>query len=277
MRLRSTVAIPAGEAPSDEVVASEADAVLLTLADVARPVGTLRRIAVEALASVPAAGKPVLVMVNNARTRLLRDDLDAIVAPGCAAVLLKHTCEPQDVRDAAVLLREFEHQRDIEPGTIRVFPVLDTARGLTRSAEIATAAPRVAGLVLDADHYARDVGARAEENGPRLAYARGKTVAIARANDLLPLLLGTHLELRHHAQFGFAGAIVSDVASVIIANQAFTPTDSAVARARALRDAYVAARAEGLVAGRVGDEIADASTARRAQQTLQAAGLDSGS
>jgi citrate lyase subunit beta/citryl-CoA lyase len=188
--------------------------------------------------------------------------------------LLKHTSEPQDVRDAAVLLREFEYQRDIEPGTTAVFPVIDTARGLMRAYEIAGAAPRVGGLVLDADRYARDIAARAEEQGPRLAYARGLVTAAARAIDGLPLVMGTHLELRHHAQFGFAGAIVGEVATVTIANTVFTPTDAQVARAQALRDAYAAARAEGLVVGRVDDEVADGSAARRARQTLEAAGLD---
>jgi citrate lyase subunit beta/citryl-CoA lyase len=274
MRLRSTLALPAGEAPTEEALASEVDAILLSLSDASRAVGALRRAALGAVQAASAAGKNALVLVNHPRTQLLRDDLDAVVGPGCAAVLLKHTSEPQDVRDAAVLLREFEYQRDIEPGATVLFPIIDTARGLMRAAEIAAAAPRVRGLVLDADRYARDIAARAEEQGPRLAFARGLVTAAARAIDGLPLVAGAHLELRHHAQFGFAGAIVRDLPSVAVANQAFTPTESQIARARALRDAYAAARAEGVVVGRVDDEVADASAARRARQTLEAAGLD---
>jgi citrate lyase subunit beta/citryl-CoA lyase len=274
MRLRSTLAVAVGETPGEGVLTSEADALLFTLSDASRAVGALRRSAIEGIQAATAAGKSALVLVNHPRTQLLRDDLDAVVGSGCAAVLLKHTSEPQDVRDAAVLLREFEYQRDIEPGRTAVFPVIDTARGLVRAAEIAGAAPRVGGLVLDADRYARDIAARAEEQGPRLAYARGLVTAAARAADGLPLVMGTHLELRHHAQFGFAGAIVRELAAVGVANAAFTPTDGQVARARALRDAYAAARAEGLVVGRVDDEVADASGARRARQTLEAAGLD---
>jgi citrate lyase subunit beta/citryl-CoA lyase len=276
MRLRSIIALPAGHGPGEEILGSEADAVLLTLADASLPVGSLRRTAVEAIKAVSGAGKVALILANHPRTQLLRDDLDAIVGAHCSAVLLKHTSEPQDVRDAAVLLREFEFQRDIEPGTIMLLPVIDTARGLMRATEIAAAALRVGGLVLDADRYSRDIAARAEEEGPRLAFARGLVTAAARAIDGLPLVAGAHLELRHHAQFGFAGAIVHNVSAVGIANQAFTPTDAQISRARALRDAYAAARAEGLVVGRFGDEVADASSARRARQTLEAAGLDPG-
>jgi citrate lyase subunit beta/citryl-CoA lyase len=274
VRLRSVVTVRAGESPAADLLASEADALLLHVAEAGRPVGALRLAAAEAMSAAADARKLVLLLVNHPRTRLLRDDLDALVAPACTAVLIHHTSEPQDVRDAAVLLREFEYQRDIEPGAIALFPVIDQARGLARIHEIAAAAPRVGGIVFDADGYARDIGARAEEQGPRLAFARGLAVAAARAVDGLPLVSGAHLELRHHAQYGFAGAIVSDLASVALANTSFTPTEAQVARARELRDAYAAARAEGLVVGRAGNELADAPAARKARQVLEAAGLD---
>jgi citrate lyase subunit beta/citryl-CoA lyase len=273
MRLRSIVAMDMGAGP-EAAKASEADAVLLALNDASRGVGSLRIAATNAMPALTAAGKLTLVTVNHPRTQLLRDDLDAIVTPHCAGVLLPHGTEPQDVRDTAVLLREFEYKRDIEPGTLKLFAVIDSARGLLRATEIAEAAPRVAGLVFDSDSYADHVGGRAEEHGPRFAYARGLIVAAARAIDGLPLVSGAHLELRTHAQYGFAGAIVRDPGLAPIANAAFMPTDTAVTRARALSHGYAAARAEGLIVGRVDTDIADASAARKAVLTLHAAGLD---
>ncbi|MCA9822798.1 MAG: hypothetical protein KC470_09340 [Dehalococcoidia bacterium] len=275
MRLRSILARDS-IADLDSVQASEADAVLFVLNDASRAVGSLRLAATREMSAIAAQGKRVLVTVNHPRTQLLRDDLDAIVTPDCAGIILPHCGEPQDVRDATVLLREFEHGRDIEPGTLKLFPVIDTARGLLRAAEIAAAAPRVTGLVFDADAYADHVGGRAEEHGPRFSYARGLVVAAARSIDGLPLVAGAHLELRSHAQYGFAGAILRDTNAVATANAAFTPTESAVERARAISQVYAAARAEGLLVGRLNTEVADAATARKAVQTLQAAGLEEG-
>lgn len=269
MALRSIVAIPVSGAGVDEALASAADGLLLTLADDSRPVGALRLEAAAALARISEAGKSGMVIVNHPRTQLLRDDLDAIVGPQLKAVILPHALEPQDVRDMAVLLREFELNRGIEPGDIAVFPMMDTARGLLRAAEIAQAAPRVGGLVFGPYGYARDVGARHEQRGPRLSYARGAVVAASRAFDQRPLVVADGLELLHLAQYGFAGAILPDARGVVAANLAFTPPAPALERARSHVTAYDAARGEGAWVARSGGEIVDSHAARKARRLLE--------
>jgi citrate lyase subunit beta/citryl-CoA lyase len=200
---------------------------------------------------------------------MLRDDLEALVSPELAGVLLVHAVEPQDVRDLAALLREFEMARAIEPGSVKAFPVIDTARGLLRAAEIAAASPRIGGLVLASTAYAHDVGARAEESGPRLSYARGGVVAAARAVDALPLVESSAIQLRELAQYGFAGAIVGEVTAAGIANAAFQPAAATLERAAAAASAYDGARAEGAWVARAGEEVIDASAARRARHLLE--------
>jgi citrate lyase subunit beta/citryl-CoA lyase len=193
------------------------------------------------------------------------------VTPDLAAVLLPHCVDPQDFRDLGVLLREFEYPRGIEPGAVTVFPVIDTARGLLRAAQIVDAVPRAGGLLFDGAGYARDTGAREETEGPRLSYARGKVVAAARAFDRSPLVTASALEARSLAQTGFAGALVRDLGAVTIANAAFLPTAAAVERAKAHVSGYESARAEGAWVARVGAEVADAHSARKAKLTIEAA------
>ena len=127
MPLRSIVSIPASGPGLEDALASQADAVLFTLADDEYPVADLRAAAAEGIAAAAKAGKDALVTVNHPRTRLTRDDIEAVLAPNLKGVLIPHAIEPQDVRDLAVLLREFELKRDIEPGDTHVLPVVDTA------------------------------------------------------------------------------------------------------------------------------------------------------
>ncbi len=269
MRLRSIVRIPPGGIGLDAVLASSADAVLLTVADASVDAHALRNQARDAIPRITAAGKAPLVVVNHPRTRMLRDDIDALVMPGLAGVLLVHSVEPQDVRDLAALLREFEVARGVEPGTIAVFPVIDNARGLLRAFEIGGAAPRVGGVVFASDAYAADIGARPEESGPRLSYARGAVVAAARAVDALPLIEASAMQLRDLAQYGFAGAILADESAVTLANPAFTPTSASIDRGARFAAAYDGSRAEGAWVARVAETVVDASAARRARQALE--------
>jgi citrate lyase subunit beta / citryl-CoA lyase len=272
MRVRSIVTISPGGAGLDAALASDADALLFTVADAAANSGTMRIAAREGVAKTAAAGKTALVIVNHPRTRLLRDDLDALVAPGLSGVLLPHAIDPQDVRDLAVGLREFEYARQIEPGTVTAFPIIDTARSLLRIHAIADGAPRVAGLAFDGRAFAADISARNEENGPRLALARGEVVAVSRAHEGMPLVCASATEALSLSQYGFAGIVLPDANGVGSANAAFNPTAAEVARARAQIGAYAAARSEGAWVARLGAEVVDAHSVRAAHRVLRQAG-----
>ena len=274
MRLRSIARVaPGGDL--EAALASDADAVLLPLTDETAPIETLRRAAAADVARVAEAGKAAIAAINHPRTQLTRGDLDALVAPALSAVFLPHCIAPQDVRDAAVLLREFEYARDIEPGAIALFPVVDTARGLLCAADALAAAPRAGGAVLASEGYARDVGARLEESGPRLAHARGAVVAAAAAHEGIAIIDGSPFELRDMANYGFAGAVLDDVRLVSVANDVFTPTPAALRRARADLDAYES-RTEGAWVARRAGAVVDAHRARAARRMIERASAEDG-
>jgi citrate lyase subunit beta/citryl-CoA lyase len=268
MRLRSIISIGASGAGLDDALGSQADAVLMTLAEASRPITDLRHEVAAGLGRSATHEKAALVVVNHPRTRLLRDDISAILSPLVKGVLLPHAVEAQDIRDIAVLLREFELQRGIEPGETAVFPVIDTARGLVKAAEIASAAPRVGGLVFHSHRYARDIGARDEQRGDRLAYARGQVVAVSRSLGQSPLVVCDGLELTYLAEYGFAGAVLPDARMVIAANAAFAPPAVAGDHAREAVAAYDAARAEGAWVARLGGQVVDAAAARKARHLI---------
>ena len=74
MRLRSILSIPASGAGLSDALESQADAILLTLADDILPVDDLRAAAITATAQAVEAGQTVLITVNHPRTRFTRED-----------------------------------------------------------------------------------------------------------------------------------------------------------------------------------------------------------
>lgn len=266
MRLRSIISIPASGPGLAAALESQADAVVFTLADDTFPVADLRAATVSGTKEAAAAGKTVLVTVNHPRTRLTREDIEAVLSPEVNGILIPHAHEPQDVRDLAVLLREFELQRGIEPGDTEIFPVVDTARGLLRSNDIAMAAPRVGGLVFHSRHYAHDVEGRDEQKGDRLAFARGQVVAVARAIGGLPLVVADGLESQYLSQYGFAGVIMRDTRQVPTANASFTPYDEIRTQSQQALERFEQARIEGMWVARHGERIIDSLAARSARR-----------
>jgi citrate lyase subunit beta/citryl-CoA lyase len=269
MALRSIIAIEPSGASLEDALASPADTILLTLADARFPLELLRTAAQLSAAKAREAGKRACVTVNHPRTRLTRADLEALVSPDLAGVVIPHCVEPQDVRDVAVLLREFELLGGIEPGSVAIIPQIDSARGLTRAIEIVQAAPRVSALLFHGKRYATDIGARDEEKGERLSYARGAVVAAARAFDKVPLVATNGIELRVMAQYGFAGAVLPEAGFAILANTTFATTEGQASRAHEEIAAYEAARGGEEWVGRIGSDVIDAHTVRKARQRLE--------
>ena len=269
MRLRSILSIPASGAGLSDALESQADAILLTLADDILPVDDLRAAAITATAQAVEAGQTVLITVNHPRTRFTREDIEAVLSPAVKGVLIPHAIEPQDVRDLAVLLREFELKRGIEPGDTALFPVIDTARGLLRAGDIAQAAPRVDGLVFHSRNYAHDIDARDEQKGARLAFARGQVVAVARGIGGQPLIVADGLESQYLSQYGFAGIILKDPRMVPGANAAFTPYDEIRTQSQQALERFEQARIAGSWVARHGERIVDSAAAKRARRVVE--------
>lgn len=261
----------------DAVIQSGCDGVVIDLADASADLQAQRSWSHTAFPKLKAAGQRIIARVNHPSTMLLREDLEAVVHPGLDAVMLPHVTETQDVRELTVALREFELSRGIEPGDVALFPVIDTARGLQRAGELAGVAPRVGGLVFDAESYSSAVGARAEESGPRLSYARGACIAAARAVDGLPLVTGDGTDCRTLAQYGFAGILLGSQSQVRAAVAAFVPGTSEIDKARDVVAAYESARANGARVARVGRVVVDSAAARRARQVLDGSSAGEGS
>ena len=269
MRLRSIVAIPASLGGIDEALASPCDALLFSAADATEPAAEARTKIAAAIARTAEAGKAALVVMNHPRTRMLRDDIDALLSGGLKGVLIPHSVEPQDVRDTAVLLREFELKRNIEPGDTAIYPIIDTARGMLKAESIAAAAPRVGGLVFHTRRYAHDIGGRDEQRGERLAYARGKVVAVSRAYGHAPMVYTDGLELTYLAETGFASAILPEPRYVVNANTLFAPSPAAREFAKQALAAYDAARADGASVARIGETVIDGPAAHKARHILE--------
>src|SRR5262249_38263204 len=125
---------------ADALILDLEDAVALPDKPRARP---LVRKMVEELGD---AGQTVFVRVNDFETGLTWADLDAIVCPQLYCVMLPKVTGPEDVRKADVILEFLERKNSIEPGSILIDPVLETAQGMRQAYEVAIASKRVVHL-----------------------------------------------------------------------------------------------------------------------------------
>ena len=166
-----------------------ADALILDLEDAvalpdkANSRGIVRRMVEE----LGAAGQTIFVRVNDFETGLTWADLDAVVCKELYCVMLPKVTGPQDVQRCDTILEFLERKHGIEPGTVLIDPVLETAQGMRQAYEVAIASPRVAhlgGITGKDGDIARAIGFQWTPEGHEAFYYISKVLLDARAANI---------------------------------------------------------------------------------------------
>lgn len=229
-----------------------ADALILDLEDAVAPSakGEARGLVVAELARGGFGHRERVIRVNGAETPWGADDLAAAAGSGADAVLLPKVEGAEPVRAA---------ERALEaagaPAALAIWCMIETPRGVLRSAEIAGASARVACLVMGTSDLVKDLHAHHTPGRQEVAIALGLTLLAARAHGLVALD-GVHLDLADDAGFeascrqglemGFDGKTLIHPRTIEVANRVFSPGPEEVAAARRV----IAAHAEAAAAGK---------------------------
>jgi len=231
----------------------------------------------EAIASLKAAGRQVHVRVNHMETGLTRDDLAAAVCPELDGIVLPKAESGRDARQIDVLIREQEMRNGVQPGTPALLPHVETARGLLRCEEVATASTRISAMSIGGYDYVTDLGIDRTRAGLELDYARNILVHVCIAHGLLPLdavfgdfrdTEGLAAEAAHVKAMGMKGKYVIHPDQVEAVNRVFQPAEAEVAEARRIIEAFEAAVAQGHASVQLDGRMIDTPVWKRAQDIV---------
>lgn len=173
---------------------------------------------------------PMLVRVNAPGSAWLDEDLDAVVLPGLAGIVLPKAQKASEVLDVAKKVTAAANKRKRE--TPVLVPTIESALGLIHAFEIASASPLCTALALGGEDFARDIGAVRTPGGEELAIARMQVVVAARAAGVLPVDTvftdfrnqdGLAQEAKEARKIGFAGKLAIHPSQIEVLNQTFTP------------------------------------------------------
>ena len=237
-----------------------ADALILDLEDSVPPEGKAgARLLVKSLLNeLGPAGHTLIVRVNRLDTGLTGDDLEAITSPYLYAVMLPKVQAPEEVAEVDVLLRFFEQRSKMEAGKVLIDPALETAQGIRRAYEIATASPRVAHMGASGGKggdTARSIGFQWTSEGMETLFLRSKVLVDVRAAGVPYPVTGGWMDI-HDLEglraaagqakgLGYTGMHLIHPSHVPVVNEVFTPTRDEVAGWQGLVKAMEERRAQG--------------------------------
>ena len=231
-------------------------------------------------ALVHEAGVDVFVRVNPAGTPWHEDDIRSVVCGGLRGVVLPKAESAGMIADVDRRIREAEVAARLEPGTVELMVLVETATGVLHAQEIAAAAPRVAFIAFGAYDFARDLDLRLTPSGEELLVPRMAVVMAARAAGRTPVdtvfadlrdTAGFADDCRRARNLGFAGKMVIHPNQVATIHLHFSPTKKELDDARRVVEAFDRAEADGLAAITVDGKLVDYPIAAQ-KRTLLARG-----
>jgi citrate lyase subunit beta / citryl-CoA lyase len=219
------------------------------------------------------------VRVNAMDSDHALSDLEAVVRPGVAGIVLPKAERAEQLITADWIIEQLERYRQIAPGTITLMPLIETARGISDFDRLISQAPRrVRQVTFGAGDFTTDLGIDWTPSEAELADARRQLVLSSRAYGLEPPIdtpwahVGDADGLAQSAalarSMGFAGKAAIHPSQIDAIAGAFRPSAEERAEAQHILDAYAAAAGEGSGAFLLDGRLVDYVSVVRARRTL---------
>jgi citrate lyase subunit beta/citryl-CoA lyase len=225
----------------------------------------------------------VTVRINGLDTEYWRKDLEALVPLGrLDGVRAPKVDDAATVRLLDEALSEIESKAGMEVGKTKIFCLLETAKGIFNTYDIATASPRVTAVIPGGEDLTADLRTNRSPEGTELEGIRRTVIVAARAagvdalDTVFPRITddeGLRREVAFIKQLGFDGKSVIHPNQVPIIHEVFNPTEKEIERAQKIVAAAKEAAERGLGAVQVDGRMVDAPVVKRALFTLTRAGL----
>jgi citrate lyase subunit beta/citryl-CoA lyase len=277
--LRSFLFVPGNRIDRiEKAFSSPADAVIIDLEDAVAPSekGSVRKQV--GIFLEKASRKNIFIRINGVKTPFFGEDLEMVTQASVRGVVIPKSEDPEAFRKADQRLVEFEKQRSLPEGQIRMVPQLESALGLSKAQEIGVCTRRMLALAFGAGDLTLDLGAKLTKTGEELLFARSYLVWASRLAGIYavdaPFMLdvkdveGLSAEARRSRQLGFRGKFCIHPAQVGPVNEIFSPTPDEVDRARKIIEAYDLATSRGEGAIALEGEFVDPPVYERAKQVL---------
>jgi len=255
------------------------DGIILDLEDSVAPdrKAEARILVRNALCQVDFYGAERMVRINQLPAGL--KDLNEVVPCHVHLILLpkcEHASQVEKVVERIqTILKTHKQQRDIY-----LMPIIESAMGVENAYEIATASDSVVAMAIGLEDYTADLGVKRSESGQESLYARTRLVNACKAAGIQPIdsvysdvadMEGLKKNVEASRALGFEGMGCIHPRQVAVIQEAFTPTEEEVEKARKIVEAFKEAEARGSGVVALGSKMIDPPVVKRAQKTLELA------
>lgn len=230
-------------------------------------------------------GMPIVVRVNGLSTGLTAEDVEAVVTEGVVAIAVPKLEHREELLKVDAWIEFCERKAGLPVSGIEIMALPETARGILKAHELATACPRVGNVIGGVGSRSGDVaqaiGYKWTRPGLETLYMASHVLLANRAAGIAyPIATGSlevgdlelvRAQLERAREIGYRGALLIHPAAVAIANQVFAPSQDEIDWNKGVLRAMTAAEQEGRAATTYDGMMIDYAHVRNALELLQQA------
>ena len=217
-----------------------------------------------------------LARINSVGSGWEKDDIEAVLPYHPDGIVIPKVESFEQVEWASRIIEDAELKHGWKVNSIRILIGVETAKGILNLKEIA-AHPRLDAIIFGGEDFAASIGAVRTQDAVELLYARQAVIVACAAYDLQPIDIVTidyknlealKVESEFGARLGFSGKQVIHPNQVPVVQEAFTPSDEAIAYARRIVETFEASQKEGKGAYSLDGKMIDMPLLKNAQKVL---------
>ncbi|WZL72733.1 aldolase/citrate lyase family protein [Clostridiaceae bacterium 35-E11] len=284
-RLRRTMLFTPGNNPNmlqnaevfgaDSVILDLEDAVSIAEKDAAR---TLVR---NALKEINFCNIEIVIRINPLTSDFGHKDIDTIARVKPDAIMVPKATE-EDIKAVCSILTQIEAEEGFEKGSIKIFPLIETAYGLENIYNIIGVSDRTIGVLLGAEDLTADLGIKRTKKGEEIFYARNKVATACKARKVDAIdtpfadindMEGLREDVSTAKSLGMTGKAAINPRQVDSIHEVFAPSQEEIRYALRVLEATNQAQEEGKGVFSLDGKMIDAPIISRARNTINKANL----
>ncbi|HPS26501.1 MAG TPA: aldolase/citrate lyase family protein [Bacteroidales bacterium] len=230
-----------------------------------------------ALRSLDFYGAERMVRINQVPRGL--NDLDFVV-PHNVNLLLVPKCESAgQIALVNQRISEIKSKHNIK-SDIWLMPIIESACGVLKAYEIATAADNVVAMAIGLEDYTADLGVRRTAEATESFFARNMVVNACKAAGIQAIdsvfsdvadMEGLKQNVFKSKALGFDGMGCIHPRQIKVIHESFAPDTAEIEKAKKIVKAFIEAQEKGLGVVSLGTKMIDAPVVKRAQKTIDLA------
>jgi citrate lyase subunit beta/citryl-CoA lyase len=183
----------------------------------------------------------IFIRVNGFGSQFFGDDLRAAVRREVAGIVLPKCHDPYQIAHVHRELSCLENQTNIAEGSVKIVPILESAKGVSLGGELARSSSRVIALFFGGEDFCADMGVTRSKKGDEIAVARSMVALAAKSERLEGIdgpftdfhdRTGLFEETRRIKQMGFTGKALIHPNQIETVHLAMAPSDEEIALAQ---------------------------------------------